>query len=114
MNDLSKMTLGELRELKSNKEKEIRQINDEIAAKIESEKMAARSQIHKIAADLGMSIGDLIGGSLKVKRPTRSVPAKYRNPNDHAETWTGRGRKPKWVKAELEAGNALENFEIKN
>src|SRR3954462_9796502 len=27
----------------------------------------------------------------------RAVTAKYRNPDNHEETWAGRGRKPKWV-----------------
>ncbi|RME57731.1 H-NS histone family protein [Candidatus Parcubacteria bacterium] len=30
------------------------------------------------------------------------VPPKYRNPDNPSETWTGRGRQPKWVQQALE------------
>ena len=36
----------------------------------------------------------------KVRKPARP---KYRNPKDESQTWTGRGRKPHWVVAYLEA-----------
>ena len=39
--------------------------------------------------------------------PRSKVAAKYRNPSNHAETWTGRGVSPKWV-AELKASGALD------
>lgn len=29
---------------------------------------------------------------------------KYRNPADHADTWSGRGRKPRWFEATMAAG----------
>jgi DNA-binding protein H-NS len=41
-----------------------------------------------------------------------SVPPKYRNPENPAETWTGRGRQPKWVVAKLAEGKNLKDFEI--
>lgn len=40
---------------------------------------------------------------LKRRGGTRGpVPPKYRNPDNPAETWTGRGRQPKWVQEALE------------
>ena len=38
----------------------------------------------------------------------KSWSAKYRNPDNPAETWAGRGRKPKWVEDRLEQGTPLE------
>jgi DNA-binding protein H-NS len=37
---------------------------------------------------------------------------KYRNPANKAETWAGRGLKPKWVVAALKSGKKLEDFAI--
>ena len=37
---------------------------------------------------------------------------KYQS-EDGLQTWTGRGLKPKWLKAELDAGRKLEDFLIK-
>lgn len=38
--------------------------------------------------------------------------AKYANPEDSSQTWTGKGRKPKWVIEALEAGKSVEELEI--
>jgi len=42
----------------------------------------------------------------------RGVRAKYRNPDNHEETWAGRGRKPKWVEERLAQGASLDNLLI--
>lgn len=36
----------------------------------------------------------------------------YRNPSNSAETWTGRGRQPKWVRDALASGARLEDLAI--
>jgi len=36
----------------------------------------------------------------------------YRNPSNSAETWTGRGRQPKWVRDALASGARLEALRI--
>ena len=48
------------------------------------------------------------GKSVKNKRP-----AKYQNPADKSQTWSGQGRKPQWLEAELSKGKTLESFLIK-
>ncbi len=41
------------------------------------------------------------------------VKPKYRNPQDHTQTWSGRGAKPRWlVKALSEEGAKIEDFKI--
>ena|ERR1700726_3723086 len=40
------------------------------------------------------------------------VAAKYRNPDDHNETWAGRGLKPKWLTAAIKAGKKQDDFLI--
>ena len=41
-----------------------------------------------------------------------AVAAKYRNPDNPSENWSGRGRKPKWVEEKLSAGRSLEELAI--
>jgi DNA-binding protein H-NS len=48
------------------------------------------------------------GSSLK----GRKVPPKYRNPSNKSETWTGRGARPRWVRALLNEGRSLEELAI--
>jgi DNA-binding protein H-NS len=42
----------------------------------------------------------------------RTVPPKFRNPENPAETWAGRGLKPRWLAAALKAGKSLEDFSV--
>jgi DNA-binding protein H-NS len=40
------------------------------------------------------------------------VAPKYRNPENPAETWSGRGLKPRWMAAAIKGGKKLEDFAI--
>jgi DNA-binding protein H-NS len=42
----------------------------------------------------------------------RGVSPKYRNPDNHSETWAGRGCKPKWVADRLAQGASLDELPI--
>lgn len=41
------------------------------------------------------------------------VAPKYRNPANASETWTGRGKQPRWLATLTEQGRKLEEFLIK-
>jgi DNA-binding protein H-NS len=40
------------------------------------------------------------------------VPAQYQNPANPSEQWSGRGRKPRWLKELLDSGKTLDQFQI--
>ena len=46
-------------------------------------------------------------------RSLGKVAAKYQNPANGKETWTGRGKQPRWLAAETAKGKKLEDFLIK-
>src|SRR3954452_8569657 len=46
------------------------------------------------------------------RRPYPPVRPKYRNPNNPAETWSGRGRMPRWLRPQLRGGRKLDDFLI--
>lgn len=55
-----------------------------------------------------VSMGKKIAKATKTKEPTE---VKYRGPN--GETWGGgRGRKPAWVQAIIDAGGDIEKFKV--
>ena len=41
-----------------------------------------------------------------------AVAPKYRNPENPAETWAGRGLRPRWLVAALKGGKKVEDFAI--
>jgi DNA-binding protein H-NS len=57
---------------------------------------------------------DLKSSKVKV-RPRRKYPKvfpKYQNPAVPAETWSGRGKQPRWLVSALKSGRTIKEFEI--
>lgn len=73
-------------------------------------KKEALEEIKAVAEKHGFEVADLVEGGKKSKRS--KIEPKYRNPKNSAETWTGRGRKPKWLMEAIETGEELESFLI--
>ena len=76
----------------------------------------ARAEIERIAREAGVSVAELVaqaGG--KAAKPASNRPpvaAKYRNHADSSQTWTGRGKRPRWLADAIASGAALDSFLI--
>lgn len=104
--NLSDFNLSELKGLQADIEKEIK-------ARQQQEVTKAREQILAIAQGLGVSVEELLAnGGAKSKGSGKKVQAQYRNPADNAQTWSGRGRQPKWIAEGLAGGKSLDDFRI--
>ena len=101
--DIDSLSLSELKALRS-------KVDRAIATYEERKKKEALAELDDMARKMGYSLAELM--SLTGKKMRKPVAAKYANPEDAAETWTGRGRKPKWVVAALEDGKSLADLEI--
>lgn len=87
-----------------------------------------KAAVERLLKASGWSFGELYGtgaagnGAAKAVRAPRAakgprkvaskVAPKYRNPANPLETWAGRGKRPRWLAAELDAGKKLEDFAI--
>ena len=84
------------------------QVDAALSSKVIEERRAVQDQIGKLER--------LATNGLRVKRGRVGlrgpVAPKYRNPENSAETWAGRGLKPRWVAAALKSGKKLEHFSI--
>ncbi len=87
---------------------------------------AIRKRITDFAAAEGYTIEELFAARPAAKkaapaakkkaatgRKLGKVPPKYRNPANRNETWTGRGKQPRWLAAQVEKGKKVEDFLIK-
>lgn len=101
--ELSTFSLPELRDLQE-------KVAQEIKHRGKRDVEAARNEIYAIAHRMGRPLKDLIGNGGNAK--TGSVPFKYRNPDNPAEQWTGRGRQPLWIKNAIGAGKSLGDFAV--
>jgi DNA-binding protein H-NS len=93
--DLSDYNLGELRGL-------LFEVDKEIKARQKQEVNTARERILTIARSAGLPARSLLDGA--------AVLPRYRNPDDASQTWSGRGRQPKWVAAALAGGKTLDDL----
>jgi|SRR5882757_1965755 len=55
-----------------------------------------------------------LNGAPRERRKYPRVFPKYRNPNEPSETWSGRGKQPRWLAAALRTGHTIEEFVIGN
>ena len=70
----------------------------------------ALAELEEIARAKGFTLAELTG--LTVARKRAPASAKYANPADSSDTWSGRGRKPRWFVAALAAGQTPEDLAI--
>ncbi|GGL52544.1 H-NS histone family protein [Wenxinia marina] len=104
--DLDNMNRKELESLRKDVDRALSTLADR-------EKKAALAAAEKAAAEHGYSLADLTNASTARSRKsgTKGAP-KYRNPADPSQTWTGKGRRPKWIVDAESAGRPLSDFEI--
>ena len=101
--NLSKMALKDLLALQA-------ELEQAISIARQRERSEVLQKMEKIAQNAGFSLPELVGGRGKSKG--KITVAKYANPENRAETWTGRGRKPNWLVSKLKKGSKLEDFAI--
>jgi DNA-binding protein H-NS len=93
-------------------------LDREIASRKETEIEALRSRATATAAALGIPLPELFGIQLPPaaepqRRKVRRTPrAQYRDPENPDNTWSGRGKPPKWMLEKLEHGADKEAFLI--
>ncbi|MGM8897362.1 MULTISPECIES: H-NS histone family protein [unclassified Psychrobacter] len=100
--DLDNLDVDELRAITENAQQLITQ-------KQHQRLYDAYMQFEKIAEDSNSTIEEVLKAGEKLEKK-RSI--KYRNTDNHQETWTGRGRKPTWLVDALAAGRDLEDFAV--
>ena len=65
----------------------------------------------ELAEILGLDVSEKVSGVSK-KRSTRPAKYQYVDENGVTKTWTGQGRTPKAIQAQLDQGKPLSSFEI--
>lgn len=97
--DLEKLSQAELDALIANAERQKKKIHRQ---KIND----VRRDLTVQAKNAGYTIDELFGaGGRKVStRIGTKVPPKYRNPANPDQTWTGRGKRPRWFNDALAKG----------
>lgn len=72
------------------------QLDRQIKEAIEREKAEGIAKVKALIEQYGLSASDVFSKRAGVKSAGGKVAAKYKNPTT-GETWTGRGKAPKWI-----------------
>jgi DNA-binding protein H-NS len=97
---LEKMPTGKLESLRS-------EVEAMIATKVAERRHELEMQLSQL-----LEISGNGNGTHRGRGKARSVAVKYRNPKNADEVWSGRGRMPLWLGAEIKAGKDREDFLI--
>ena len=95
---LDKLSLRQLRELQDT-------IAAAIAAREAQERVRLKEKLAEMAGKAGFSVAELFA----TPRKRGAAAIKYRHKDDPSLTWTGRGRRPRWM---VKAGGDIERFKV--
>jgi DNA-binding protein H-NS len=95
---------------------EIAKLQAKLDAEKNKERGGALEEARKLVADYSFTSEELgiVKPMLERVKFTRKPPRpKYENPADRSETWSGRGKPPRFFKEQLAKGRKIEEFLIK-
>lgn len=84
------------------------EIETAIAARKTEERADIKQKLAELATKNGFTVEELYGKQRNKKRSE----VKYRHPKDPSMTWTGRGRKPRWLNDAVKKGAKLDSFAV--
>ncbi len=111
-------TLTELEQQINQAEAKVNELREQLAAQKKSERASAISTVRDLikvhglsAVELGLNGKSTAGTKIKTNDKRSRVAAKYKDPATGI-TWTGRGKTPAWLNAQIKAGRNKQDFLI--
>lgn len=101
MVDLNSMSLAELKSLQA-------QVAKAIASFEDRKKLETLAKLRDLARAEGFQLEELT--SLTTTRKRAPSTTIYANPADASDTWSGRGRKPRWFIEAIAAGKTRDDL----
>lgn len=86
-----------------------KQVERELESRRIQDRRTAREEVKDIAVKYGLSLADLLTGPHTQPDRTGSR-LRYRHPEDPTKGWSGRGRKPNWLKQWENSGRSLDEL----
>ena len=99
-------------DLKSMAIDDLWELHQQVVAELTRELSIKRARLEERLQKLGSA--SKIITSDRQRRPYPKVLPKYRNPENPAETWSGRGKQPRWLTAQLRSGKKVNDFLIRS
>ena len=101
--NLNTLTLKDLKDLQSQVAKAVSSFEDR-------KRKVALAELEEVARAKGFTLAEFTGISIVRKRAPAT--AKYAKPANKTDTWSGRGRKPRWFAEALAKGKRPEDLSV--
>jgi len=88
-----------------------------LSVRLTSEKRELEKRLAQLHSEIELPRKEAPIAGQNMRRERRKYPRvlpKYQNPDEPSETWSGRGKQPRWLAAALKTGHAIEDFVIPN
>ncbi|MEI8574770.1 H-NS histone family protein [Methylomonas sp. LW13] len=102
--DLSNLSEKELKDLINT----ARQILNQ---RLEEKRQDGIEKIREIADRIGIQVEIIMPSKQKIYGKRKSI-IKYKDPHNPHNTWTGKGRIPRWLNAHINQGHSIQLFKI--
>jgi len=89
-------------------------LHEEVSSVLATRLTEQKTMLEKRLRQLQLKFKGVKVRRQRARRPYPQVFPKYRNPAQPAETWSGRGKQPRWVVALLRSGKQLDDFRIRS
>ena len=99
-------------DLKSMSIDELWALHEKVAARLAAALLAEKRVLEHRLKQLKGGVEAEREPSPTGRRPYPAVVPKFRNPDRPFETWAGRGKTPRWLKAKLNSGKRIDDFRI--
>lgn len=105
--DLNALSLHDLRDLQA-------RVGRAIATFEERRKKQVLAEVEQLVRERGFTLSEVtaIAAAPRKGGPKSAGAAKYANPANPAQTWTGRGRQPRWFAEAIAAGTDPETLRV--
>ncbi len=89
------------------------EISRVLSVRLTSEKRELEKRLVQLSRDKQVPLSKSgVSDESRLRRSYPRVYPKYQNPVVPSETWSGRGKTPRWLVAALKTGGRLEDFAI--
>ena len=92
------------------------ELSQVLSLRLTSEKRELEKRLAQLQRENKTRASGAVGAASapKERRHYPRVLPKYRNPNEPSETWSGRGKTPRWLSAALKTGHSIDEFAIRD
>lgn len=103
--DLYSMSRKDLEQLRKD-------VEEALIARKDADRREALEHARRAAAEHGYTLEELAPLAKPAKKTKGIRPVKFRDPQDPTNTWSGRGRRPRWMQQRLDDGVPESTMEV--